>query len=450
MAESPTTNILPGSWAEWATQIADLPRFRESGAIIRQAVKFSAAAGISPESSAGLLAWLGSFIIHTQTKVEWENGLWHPSALTVVAIEKDFVQIDSITSGFIQVARGLGLDPIQENVKEGPSGLIARLESAKTLRTRKTETKQEGPMSLDQLVTTQVADTETIRVSNAGNVRGLIYPSGRAFFSSLSDTQFFNAVDELIQHGQLHLRGKLDRHAISNLNLTGFWPMYQGALANLLFDVRVQNNFNILLRQLNVFWSPATNTKPDGTDGAAAALRAIHNVAKSGVDSLILLEPAALQVQRKKKVATALIDLGVGIRSVNINRAERVVRFAIAVMFWRIAEGSNLFCLTEEDYAVADVLVHCHDMGARILEIGASKGRIGSEAMKLLMALSSLEYDVEAIGQALAQAHDQKLAADALDLLMTTSVIDKQGIIDMDSRLVTNATIGEHRARWGY
>lgn len=448
MAEYST--LLPGSWSEWAIQIASLPRFRESGAIIRQAVKFSTAAGISPESSAGLLAWLGSFVIHTQTKVEWENGLWHPSALTVVAIEKDFVQIDSITSGFIQVVRGLGLDPIQENVKEGPSGLIARLETAKTLRTRKNQSTQEGPMSLDQLVNTQVAEVETVRVSNAGNVRGLIYPSGRAFFSSLSDTQFFNSVDELIQHGQLHLRGKLDRHAITNLNLAGFWPIYQGALANLLFDVRVQNNFNILLRQLNVFWSPATNAKPDGTDGAAAALRAIHNVAKAGVDSLMILEPAALRVSRKKKVATSLIDLGVGIRSVNINRSERVVRFAIAVMFWRIAEGSNLFSLTEEDYAIADVLVHCHDMGARILEIGASKGRIGSEAIKLLIALNSLEHDAQAVAEALAQAQDQKLAQDALNLLLTTSVVDEKGIIDIDSRMVTNQSISEHCARWQY
>lgn len=442
---------MPGSWAEWMEQIGGKLESTGSGAIIKEAVRFSAAAGISLESSISMLAWLGSVVMNNFTSVIWESGIWHPSGLIISSVEPDGVQIDSITAGFINMVKYLGLDPIQDTVKEGPSGLIARLEDArgrigKKQRNQAIDSRRTSLADLVEMDTSLVDPTEP---SNIGNVRGLIYPSGRAFLSYLYDTPFFNAIDELIQHGSLHVRGKVDAHTMSEMNIVMFLPFYQGALANLMQSVLVQNNINVLLRQMLVLWAPSQDKVHTRSRNVGSALNAIKEKAQEGIAVLSDLMPPALHVRHRPEASEPMFDVGIGVRYVKVNRQERLARLAIAVAFWRMPAGNMSFELLDSDYAVADAILHGHEMGSRILEIASSKGRIGAEALRMFVSLSETS-DSMALATSLSQATDEKLGSSVLLLLNGMSVLNDNGGLHESYRIVNGDVIKEHKRRWRY
>lgn len=442
--------IFPGTWAEWVEQLANRKELQESGAILRQALKFSSVSGLSVESAAAMLSWLGSLVMHTYSRVEWDHGLWHPSGLTISVVETDDVPVDSITSGFIKMVKSLGLDPIQDTVKEGPSGLIARLESSRSAVIRNRADRQMVGRDLLSIATMDTSNMGPAKPEDIGNVRGLIYPSGRSFLSYLYDTPFFNAIDELIQHGSLHIRGKIDRHSLTNMNITAFVPFYQGALANLISEGRTQNNLNVLLRQLVLFWVPPDNKGKRRNHHAGEALKQLKLAAIAGIDNLEALQPDVIRVDRQLHASEPMFDVGVGVRSVNINRTERLARLAIAAAFWRISEGNLQFELLPSDYAVADALLHCHDMGSRIVEIATAKGRTGQDALRMLVSLTASEHSISALAESVAQAADEKRAAEALELLCRFSITTKEGTLQEDIRFVDGDVIRAHRERWKY
>ena len=443
-----STMILPGSWAEWAGQVADADGLYESGAIIRAATKYSDDAGMSCESALGMLAWLGSVATLNYTSVQWESGIWHPSAVTIAVVEADEVAIDSITSGFIKMVKGLGLDPIQDTVKEGPSGLISRLESAraKPLMDVNQQLPSGKVVSIHDVATMDTSEIEPSKPENIGNVRGLIYPSGRAFMSYLYDTPFFNSLDELIQHGSLHVKGKSESHALRNMNVAAFLPFYQGALANLMQQRVVQSNLNLLLRQMLFFW-PATRVEK-GRVHVGRALERIQEAATIGIKSLEALMPSHLE-DKGLGMSEPMFDTGVGVRYVSLNRLERLTRLAVPVMFWRIAEGSNNFELTKADYAIAEVILHAHEMGSRIVEIASSKGRVGHEALKVFVYLSQ-SSGVSDLSAGISQLTDSTSAAAVLEVLYNNNILEDTGALAESYRLVKGDVIGEHRKRWNY
>lgn len=442
--------IMPGSWAEWSNQVANQPSLRKSGAILRQAEKFGEASGISHESATAMLLWLGSVAMLNFTTVDWPSGIWHPSALAIAVVEKDDVPIDTITTGFINMSRKLGLDPIQDTVKEGPSGLIARLESSRNrFRVDTPAVGTSSDFSLKALAEFDTANIDGARPENIGNVRGLIYPSGRSFLSYLYDTPFFNAIDELIQHGSLHVRGKLESHSLKNVNLATFLPFYQGALANMLGDSRVQSNFNMLLRQMLVFWPTSQPDEKARRGNIGSALAAVSGVAAAGIETLTVLMPPCLSAVYHSNADEPLFEPGVGIRYVTINRHEKLTRLAVSVAFWRLAEGDLEFRLTEADYAVADAILHGHEMGSRIVEIASSKGKTGQEMLRMLVSLNT-EMSALELSMGLSQLSDGRAGVTVMDMLYQYGILADGGMLHDSYRLVNGDVIAAHRKRWKY
>src|SRR6478736_1909620 len=121
---------MPGSWADWAKHLTQLPAIGGSGTIFRLAEDLAESAAISTEAAVSLLLWLGSVAMIHHTQIQWPSGIWQPAGLTLAVVEEDNVPIDSIVNAFIRIAGDIGVDPINDTVKEGPAGLIARLESS--------------------------------------------------------------------------------------------------------------------------------------------------------------------------------------------------------------------------------------------------------------------------------------------------------------------------------
>lgn len=414
-------------------------------------------------------------------RVNWPSGVWEPAGLVVTAVEEDGVNLDIITNALIDISRRLGLDPVQDTVKEGPAGLIARLErrsdmeivnrarmSAEERKAAETKKRLNGSHTLataveellesaapkpavDPLAILAELDSDEYAATSefdVGHVRALIYPSGRAFLSYLYDTPFFNALDELIQHGNLHIRGKQDQHRIRHLNLTLFTAFYQGALANLLGDFRVQNSMSLMLRQMIVLWP--TDGFPRNRAGGRVydEMERVYGVAQEGLQYLSRLGSPIIDLPRlsDRRIA-AFLDLGVGIRYVHINRYQRLMRLALAVAFWRIADGDMRIEITRGDCAVADAILHSHDMGARLLEIAASRGRFGTEAMRIFIRL----LDGESLsGESIAFASDVKSGEEALNRLHSMSIINGDGKLADQYRFVDGDVIRAHREKWEY
>lgn len=359
-------------------------------------------------------------------------------------VEPDDIQIDSITNAFIQMSRSIGLDPISDTVKEGPAGLIARLEAA-----GRPIAQQKGEMRVDSLGALADIDTNLLEMrddSNRGNSRALIYPSGRAILSYLYDTPFFNALDELVQHGNLSIRGKYDRHQIHQVHLSMLVGFYQGALVNLTTDTRVQSNMYALLRQMLVLW-PTSGTRRHRRPGnIAESLDSIARMTKDGIDSLRGQSDGQLVIPAlPHSVDEGFIGEGVGVRYTMLNRAQRVAKLAIAVAFWRIAVGGR-FEITREDCAVAESVLHLHEMGGRLMELSMSKGKLGHEFMRLFIRMLSGE-EIHP-GEEVAQASDLNIGATAVSRLGELSVTDGPGQLKIEYRWVQGTTIAEHKRRW--
>lgn len=439
---------MPGSWTDWSLSLANSETLRESGYIIRLADKLARAAAISNESALALLLWLGSVAMIQHTKVQWPSGIWEPAGLTLAVVEEDGVPIDSITNAFIQLAGSLGLDPIHDTVKEGPAGLIARLETASTLPE---QTKKS--ISVDSLESLASIDTneldEQLRL-NKGNGRALIYPSGRALMSYLYDTPFFNAFDELIQHGNLSLRGKLSSHQLREVNLSTFVPFYQGALVTLTHDSRVQNNMSSLLRQMLVLWPTSGTQRNKNRSRIDMALHEIEKVTREGLDTLTSLSDGTIQVPYIPEAATkSFIDAGAGVRYTVLNRHQRIIKLSLAVAFWRICAGGQ-FALTKGDMTIADSILHLHEMGGRLFELVMAKGRLGHEFMRIFIRLLDGEeiHDDSRLGEELSHASELVIGATALERLNHMSVIRPDGKLSDEYRFVTGQTIRDHKLRW--
>jgi len=440
-----TDYILPGSWAEWSLAVAGQPRFKASGSVLRRAEALGAAAGMSNESAVSMLLWLGSVAMLNYTSVSWESGIWHPSGLVIAAVEDDEVPIDTITSSFIMMARRLGLDPIQDTVKEGPSGLISRLEGSRPRPGKRDQ--QADHASLIEILKMDLSHIQAPEPENIGNVRGLIYPSGRAFLSYLYDTPFFNTLDELIQHGALHVRGKFDSHVMSQVNVSAFVPFYQGALVNLTLDARVQNNMNALLRQMLVMWPTSGTRRHTRRGNIGRALAELEHEVQGGLETIAAILPPALNAKSSRKMASPYIAPGVGVRYTSINRVERLTRIAVGAMFWRLVDGSVDFDLTEDDYAIADVVLHGHEMGSRLVEIATNRGKQGHEAMRAFIHL--LNGDSE-VAESIAQATDTKSGTSIVGSLFDMSILTEEGKLSDEYKLVLGGTIEKHRIRWRY
>lgn len=456
---------LPGSWSDWITRLGQLEHKRIAGSatILREAKSFAHTCGISVEAATAQLLWLGSTAMLNHVAVQWPSGIWQPAGLVITAVEEDAVGIESITNALIDTAHRLGLDPIQDTVKEGPAGLIARLERKSdnwldTIQPKESTNEEDAaeesgtPRSLEtltllsQLATADSDSIAAISEHDIGNVRGLIYPSGRAFLSYLYDTPFFNTLDELIQHGNLNVRGKQDHHRLRHLNLSLFTAFYQGALANLLGDFRVQNGMSLLLRQMIVMW-PTDGLPREAAQGrVSAALGALESVARDGLGYLAGLSGARLDAPAIAPRAYApYIDPGVGMRFVSVNRYNRLIRIALAVAFWRIAAGDMRIEITDGDCAVADAILHAHDMSGRLLELAATRGKFGGEAMRLFMRL----IDGESIAmESIAFASNSKAGEDTLNQLSALSVIGTDGKLADEFRYVDSGVMRAHAERW--
>lgn len=444
MTGTPAT-ILPGSWADWARQVAELPTIGESGQIIKQASAFAREAGITLESAVAKHLWLGSLAMLNYTSVHWQTGIWHPSSMVIATVERDGVAIDSITNGFIHVVRKLGLDPIQDTVKEGPSGLIARLEQSRPDR-RKDRLGSEIGTDIASLANVDTSDIDPAELENLGNVRGLIYPSGRSFLSYLYDTPFFNALDELIQHGSFHVRGKVDSHVLRNLNLAAYLPFYQGALANMLANDSVQRNFNILLRQMILFW-PMESSEGTGRRNVGKALDVVGESARRGLETLEALAPPHIEAKNFSFADTPLISLGVGVRYAGLNRDERLTRIALGIAFWRITSGQTDFTLLDSDYAMADLILYAHETGSRLAEICSSKGRVGVDLLRFLVSASA-DYDTDAAYIGLSQATNEKEKLGLLELASHMDILTGDNRLHESYRFVNGDVIRSHLKRW--
>jgi hypothetical protein len=435
---------LPGSWADWAQSLTRIGTTEESSTIFRLSEDLARAAGISTEAATGLLLWLGSVCMIQHTQIQWSTGIWHPAGLVLATVEGDDVPIDSITNAFIDMARGIGLDPISDTVKEGPAGLIARLESS-----GRPLAQQRGSVridSLDALSQINTANIESRFDSNRGNGRALIYPSGRAILSYLYDTPFFNALDELVQHGNLSIRGKHDRHQLNRVHLSMFTAFYQGSLVTLTTDSRVQNNMLALMRQLMVLWPTSGTRRHKRAGNIANALYRIDKIATDGVIALRDLSDGTLMIpDMPRSVSKGFIDEGVGVRYTMLNREQRIAKLAIAVAFWRIATGGR-FEVTQEDCAIADTILHSHEMGGRLLELSISKGKLGHEFMRVFLRL--LDGEVIESGEEVAHASDLTIGATAVRRLGDMSIITSDGKLADEYRYVAGPTIAAHKKRW--
>jgi hypothetical protein len=436
----------PGSWADWAKRLASNPAVGESGTVFKLAEQFAESAAISTEAATSLLLWLGSVCMIHHAQIQWPSGIWQPGGLTMSIVEEDGVPIDSIVNAFISLARNIGLDPINDTVKEGPAGLIARLESAGSMGQQ-----PRGPDvrvdSLSELASLDTASLQVKHSTNRGNARALIYPSGRALLSYLYDTSFFNALDELIQHGNLNLRGKASTHKLTEVHMSTLTSFYQGALVTLTSDSRVQNNMTALLRQMLIFW-PTAGTKRHRKAGRIdIALHRIQKVAQLGNDALADLSDGVLRIPEIPEAATkTLLEAdGVGIRYTVLNREQRIAKLAIAVAFWRIAEGGK-FEITNGDLAIADSALHLHEMGGRLFELAMAKGRMGHEFMRLFLRL--LDGETLAVGEELAQASELSIGTSARGRLNDMSVITGEGKLDDEYRYVKGSTQVAHKKRW--
>lgn len=415
--------------------------------MFRYAERLAASAAISTESASAMLLWLGSVCMLRHTTVRWPTGIWYPSGLTIATVEDDGVPIDSITNEFIRIARRLGVDPISDTVKEGPAGLIARLESTG----RGARHQGDAPrVRLDSISDVAAFDTSNIADAdreNLGNVRALIYPSGRAILSYLYDTPFFNALDELIQHGNLHIRGKHDTHQLNRVNMSLFTGFYQGALVNLTTDNRVQNNMLSLLRQMLVFWPTSGTRRFTRPGNIGAMLGVIEQTAMDGIESLAEISTGSIAIPELSPACSKpYIDSGVGTRYTVLNRDQRIVRLALAIAFWRIADGGS-FEVTRSDLAMADATLHLHEMGGRLLELALSKGRQGHEFMRMFLGL--LDSDSTQAGAELAMATEMDAGAKAANRLNELSVTDSEGKLAPQYRMVQGTTVTAHKKRWG-
>lgn len=401
-------------------------------------------AAISTEAATGLLLWLGSVCMIHHTQILWPSGIWQPAGLTLSVVEEDGVPIDSITNAFISMSRRLGIDPICDTVKEGPAGLIARLESAGFA-----PAKIDGMGKIETLQDLANLDTTDISVEaklNLGNARALIYPSGRALLSYLYDTPFFNALDELIQHGNLSLRGKLSSHRINKVHMSTIVNFYQGALVTLTNDTRVQNNMSALLRQMLILWPTSGHRRYTRSGRIDIALSKVESMAATGLKSLQDLSYGILEMpELPESVNESMIDIGVGIRYTVLNRPYRVSKLALAVAFWRIADGGE-FEITRGDLAMADAILHMHEMGGRLFELVMSKGRIGHEFMRIFVDL--LNGEIVNPGGEIAQASELNIGATAVSRLSELSVITSEGKLANDYRFVTGQVIESHKKRW--
>lgn len=434
---------LPGSWADWAQQLTQIDAIGESATILRLAEDLSKSAAISTEAATALLLWLGSVCMIQHTQIQWPTGIWYPAGLVLATVEGDDIPIDSVTNAFIHMARGIGLDPISDTVKEGPAGLIARLEAAG--RPHSSQRGQFKIESLGQLANIDTSAVENRLESNRGNGRALIYPSGRAMLSYLYDTPFFNAMDELVQHGNLSIRGKHDRHQLNQVHLSMFVGFYQGALVNLTMDTRVQSNMLALLRQLLVLWPTSGARRFRRPGNIAQALHRIDKVTSEGVIALGELSDGSLVIPSlPNSVQHGFIGEGVGVRYTMLNREQRICKLAIAVAFWRMASGGK-FEITESDCAVADSILHLHEMGGRLLELSMSKGKMGHEFMRVFLSLLNGETIT---GEELAHASDLTAGATAVRRLQDMSIITQGGKLADEYRFIHGTTIAAHKRRW--
>lgn len=438
-------NERPGSWADWAKQLTQIPALKESGSVLRLAEQLAKSSAISTEAATALLLWLGSVAMIQHAQIHWPSGIWQPAGLTMSIVEEDGVPIDSIVNTFIELARDIGIDPICDTVKEGPAGLIARLESAGESRR-----PHMGKGDIDSLAGLGGFDTAGLDVrehSNRGNARALIYPSGRALLSYLYDTPFFNTMDELIQHGNLNLRGKASTHRLSEVHMSTLTSFYQGALVTLSADTRVQTNLTTLLRQMLIFWPTAGARRFERGDRIDVALNSIKKTAQTGFDSLRDLSDGYLKIpELTRKASRAYIDEGVGVRYTILNREARIARIAIAVAFWRICDGGK-FEITHEDLAVADSILHMHEMGGRLFELAMSKGKMGHEFMRLFVRL--LDGDPLELGEEAAHASEMGVGQNASGRLKDFSVINEAGQLADEYRIIQGTTISMHKKRWG-
>lgn len=437
---------LPGSWADWAKRLAHSPAVAESGAIFRLAEDLAKASAISTEAATALLLWLGSVCMIQHTQISWPSGIWQPGGLTMSIVEDDGVPIDSIVNAFIALARDIGIDPINDTVKEGPAGLIARLESAGDVvrQSRKSDVRVD---SLSDLGALNTADLEVKHSANRGNARALIYPSGRALLSYLYDTSFFNTLDELIQHGNLNLRGKASTHKLTHVHMSTLVSFYQGALVTMTSDSRVQNNMSALLRQMMIFW-PTSGSKRFKKPGRIdIALHSIQRIAQTGFDALGDLSEGVLRIPEMPAAAnkTMLEADGVGVRYTILNREQRIAKLAIAVAFWRIAEGGK-FEITNGDLAIADSILHMHEMGGRLFELTMTKGKMGHEFMRLFVRL--LDGEVLETGEEIAQASELNIGVAAIGRLKDMSIVSGEGKLEDEYRFIKGSTMALHRKRW--
>lgn len=386
-------------------------------------------------------------IQHAQ--IQWPTGIWAPGGLTLSIVEEDDVHIESVVNSFIQLARDIGIDPVSETVKEGPAGLIARLETAGERRVERRPNAGSHEVNVDSLSALAALDTSDLQVrqhSNRGNARALIYPSGRTLLSYLYDTAFFNTIDDLIQHGNLNVRGKASNHRINEVHMTTLTTFFQGALVTLTADQRVQNNMTVLLRQMLVLWPTAGSRRHKKAGRIDIALHQIQSTAQAGFDTLTDLSDGVLRIPDLPDVCREpLLEAdGVGIRYTILNRQTRIARLAIAVAFWRIADGGK-FEITNGDLAVADSILHMHEMGGRLFELAMAKGRMGHEFMRLFIRL----LDGEALeGEELAMASEMTLGTNASGRLRDMSVIDGSGKLADEYRFVKGSAIAAHKKRW--
>jgi len=439
-------NERPGSWADWAKQLTQIPALKESSGVLRLAEQLAKSSAISTEAATALLLWLGSVAMIQHAQIHWPSGIWQPAGLTMSIVEEDGVPIDAIVNTFIDLARDIGIDPICDTVKEGPAGLIARLESAGEQRQRHTG-EDAGISSLGGLGGFNTDSLSVRESTNRGNARALIYPSGRALLSYLYDTPFFNTMDELIQHGNLNLRGKASTHRLSEVHMSTLTSFYQGALVTLSADARVQTNLTTLLRQMLIFWPTAGARRFKRADRIDIALSHIKKTAQTGFESLRDLSDGYLKIPDLiRKAERAFIDEGVGVRYTILNRESRIARIAIAVAFWRICEGGR-FEITHEDLAVADSILHMHEMGGRLFELSMSKGKMGHEFMRLFVRL--LDGEPLQLGEETAHASEMGVGQNASGRLKDFSVITESGQLADEYRLIQGTTIQMHKKRWG-
>lgn len=391
------------------------------------------------------MLWLGSVCMIQHAQVQWPNGIWQPAGLTMSIVEEDDVQIESLVNAFIELARNIGIDPVSETVKEGPAGLIARLESAgNPLQERGKPI--ENINSLSSLASIDTTKIQVKQWTNRGNARALIYPSGRTLLSFLYDTAFFNTVDDLIQHGNLNVRGKASNHRINEVHMSTLTAFFQGALVALTADNRVQNNMSVLLRQMMIFW-PTSGTKRFNKQGRIdIALYGIQQVAQTGFNALGDMSEGVLAVPKMPDAAqhTLLSSEGVGIRYTVLNRQTRIARIAIAVAFWRIAAGGS-FEITNADLAIADSILHMHEMGGRLFELSMTKGRLGHEFMRIFISL----LNGESIGgEETSMASELSIGATAKGRLHDMSIVDSDGKLITEYRFVQGSTMMNHKKRW--